>query len=365
MKDGLPLLQEFDFEIKYKPASQMLVPDALSRCHPFSYVGEMDSPGDEDVDFPYVSEAVKPITLPTGEALSSLFQRHNSEELHNISVVQSIPVLELDLDDGYDADNEDNQELSGVLDSFRHMLCVMTMNKDTDNENVSCEDTISSNNDTVSRTLYDLTTDLDGTYPDGLSEPMLPTLPISKNVLCVYDISSDMDTKSNCAYDLSTDIDSCRLHCDSNLLDAPIDIGGLPTRLIADKGDTVADCVSGSETHSVECVKTPITSSENVSDHIPHIDESGTLLGEGMSELFKLQRDHSYFADIIDFLVHRSLSDSQKESRRIILESADYAVFNSLLYHSRNTKSKRTKVIPPLPVSCAKISHHHSTSQLP
>lgn len=57
----LAIIQQFDVEIQYKPASQMVVPDALSRCHPSPNLPVLEaSPDEEDPYFPSVEE-----TLPT------------------------------------------------------------------------------------------------------------------------------------------------------------------------------------------------------------------------------------------------------------------------------------------------------------
>ena len=64
----LAVLQQYNFEIRYKPASEMQVADALSRCMPDTCtinVQEKDSPDESDPYFPYIEEKVGNITFHT------------------------------------------------------------------------------------------------------------------------------------------------------------------------------------------------------------------------------------------------------------------------------------------------------------
>lgn len=54
----IAILQQFDLTSEYKPATQMEVPDALSRCHPNADFGVMySSPVEEDPYFTYMTDA--------------------------------------------------------------------------------------------------------------------------------------------------------------------------------------------------------------------------------------------------------------------------------------------------------------------
>jgi len=57
----IAILRQFDVYIKYKPAAKIIVPDALSRCHPHTLVGTMDSStAEENITFPYVQDPHSP-----------------------------------------------------------------------------------------------------------------------------------------------------------------------------------------------------------------------------------------------------------------------------------------------------------------
>ncbi|KAK3089628.1 hypothetical protein FSP39_005185 [Pinctada imbricata] len=123
----LALLQQFDFNIIYKPASQMTVPDALSRTSKFPAILE-NSPDEEDPYFPYTNEPPSSITLPNGQSLTSLFQTDN--------VCSNF--LQMDNQcDVYDADTEDNA-CDIIRRSMKHNI---TPKQIQQNENSPQEDT--------------------------------------------------------------------------------------------------------------------------------------------------------------------------------------------------------------------------------
>ena len=78
----LAILQEFDCEIKYKKASDMTVPDALSRSFPNEHGDKMQfSPDENDPCFPYVMEPNTSVKLPDGRTVHELLgQTSNCEE---------------------------------------------------------------------------------------------------------------------------------------------------------------------------------------------------------------------------------------------------------------------------------------------
>ena len=59
----------------------------------------------------------------------------------------------------------------------------------------------------------------------------------------------------------------------------------------------------------------------------------------------ELQGQDNVLSQIIDYLENDNLPESQKEARRILLQSADYAMIDSILFHSRITKARRNKMM--------------------
>lgn len=93
------ILQQFDFDIVYKPAAQMVVTDVLSRNPVYPEQLEC-SPVEEDAFFPYVCEPVKTI-------------RYENDDKVLKPLVNKIDILKPEA--FYDADTEDNiQVLPGT-----------------------------------------------------------------------------------------------------------------------------------------------------------------------------------------------------------------------------------------------------------
>ena len=66
----LAILQEFYFDILYKPAKEMSIPDALSRDLPVNSDTNFDSPDQEDLFFPYINEESGNIHFQGGQRLT-------------------------------------------------------------------------------------------------------------------------------------------------------------------------------------------------------------------------------------------------------------------------------------------------------
>ena len=72
------ILQQFDFDLQYKPAEEMQVADVLSRCHwntPQNLRDQVVSPDEDDPYFPYVTEKTGQIKLPSGKTLADLLKQ--------------------------------------------------------------------------------------------------------------------------------------------------------------------------------------------------------------------------------------------------------------------------------------------------
>ncbi|VDI47202.1 Hypothetical predicted protein [Mytilus galloprovincialis] len=128
----LAILQQFTFEIQYKPAEQMKVADALSRCENPQNI-PIESPAEDDPFFPLVTENTGEIRLPGGVKFVDLFESNDNTDV----VVQAIDMVadkhidlysvETDehnsLNDPYDADTDENnqnvEQLANTLRDFQ------------------------------------------------------------------------------------------------------------------------------------------------------------------------------------------------------------------------------------------------------
>ena len=111
------ILQQFDLTIEYRPAEEMVVPDALSRCHaaPKSEL-EVESPNDSDPFFPYITEKATVVKFPDGRTLDDLIRANHSDDdsNHCVNNVSSINLSNRfsplgDLCDDYDADSSSTE----------------------------------------------------------------------------------------------------------------------------------------------------------------------------------------------------------------------------------------------------------------
>ena len=109
----LSLLQQFNFEIQYKPADQMQLSDALSRCREVAQVLS-ESPAEEDPFLPFIQENVGQINLPNGSNVSDLLcAKETVNDTDEVKTVQAIvPVDDNTNSDPYDGDTEDTVDNS-------------------------------------------------------------------------------------------------------------------------------------------------------------------------------------------------------------------------------------------------------------
>jgi hypothetical protein len=128
----LAILQQFNFDLQYKPAEQMQVADALSRNHwdnPRDKYDQVVSPDEDDPFFPYVTENTGNIKLPTGQNLVDLLHNSDSDRVFECSVVQI-------QDPEYDADTDDVIESSNCKKKVKRKYTFQ-------NECVNAADTVS------------------------------------------------------------------------------------------------------------------------------------------------------------------------------------------------------------------------------
>ena len=106
----LAILQEFNFEISYKPAEAMIVCDSLSRAKPIHSVdSEESSPNENDPYFPYVPEPVNKIRLPNGSSLQEIIcteQPPAQQSVNHVLIQPSFLHKLQDCDSAYDGDTD-------------------------------------------------------------------------------------------------------------------------------------------------------------------------------------------------------------------------------------------------------------------
>ncbi|CAG2237679.1 unnamed protein product [Mytilus edulis] len=93
----IAILQQFNFELRYKPGKDMQVADALSRAPNKSSTTGFESPDQLDPYFPYHTENVGNIITPNGMPFTNLLLGHISESFKQT-------------DFEYDGDTEENDD---------------------------------------------------------------------------------------------------------------------------------------------------------------------------------------------------------------------------------------------------------------
>ncbi|VDI46665.1 Hypothetical predicted protein [Mytilus galloprovincialis] len=116
----IAILQQFNFELRYKPGKDMQVADALSRAPNKLSTTGFESPDQLDPYFPYHTENVGNIITPNGMPFTNLLCSDKSSDtdelqLNNIDILQNLfsrPVSEFvkQTDFEYDGDTEENDD---------------------------------------------------------------------------------------------------------------------------------------------------------------------------------------------------------------------------------------------------------------
>jgi hypothetical protein len=236
----LAILQQFDCDIQWKSASQMVVPDTLSRMP--SYPGVLScSPEEEDMLFPYVPE--KPTTVK--------LKLHENDNL--LLNKMDICAHQSDL---YDADTEDTIDNDSVkysrkfkfrrtpyksrigkttktfndnrqFSSIKLFLCV---DEETDNPASQCESNVTNNNHLVV-----VTSDVDIPKFDQLKSDRQPEHAPSNVDLPnapTRTVNHKCDTKSECTYEQSSH-SSAHDDLPSLEMNLPIHISSSPSQHVS------------------------------------------------------------------------------------------------------------------------------------
>ena len=283
----LAILQQFTFRLEYKPAAQMVVADALSRCRPDPQLEPpRSSPGETDVFFPYVQEPPTEQVLPGGVQLRELIGNTESDSTPPVNGIQGLV-----------------DPFSSSVDEYFVPPC-----SSYKSESVDCG--------------YDADTDegpmLDPPRRQHKIQKRKPTATIESDQITPLEPATRPDTTT------STD-------------DTAID------SLITGNSSVSSEALQeNSATPSSE------PSSSEVKDTREEQLKSIALFKDcdfNSSSVARLQREDSQLQPLIQYLQDGTLPKSQKLSRKLLLEATDYLLVQDLLFHSRVPKSRRTKDI--------------------
>ncbi|CAG2249012.1 unnamed protein product [Mytilus edulis] len=103
----MSILQQFSFEIVYKKADDMHVPDALSRCEN-SKAEVVESPVEDDPFFSFVEDVCGKVKLPNGHFSELIASKAvNVQAVHLTDNAYASDTL---ISDPYDADTDENDD---------------------------------------------------------------------------------------------------------------------------------------------------------------------------------------------------------------------------------------------------------------
>ena len=388
----LAVLQQYNFEIRYKPAAQMQVPDALSRYPDTTFVENRadDSPDENDPYFPYMEEVAGNIVFRQGE--KTQFLTAPPDQINSAS-------LQEDYNDGYFADTEydGNDSISVQNDEkvpenspcFTQPLLVdisesngndsISVNSThnfeplcntclpEENEDISCSEDMTSTDGIFANFKESKETTLfikefmseegidsssfipvgqnECTLKSSLSADMKMFDPLeTKGDIQQFDSTSNVDilhkfeSETLTPNDIKSPLDE-HFTCNASIL-SPVQV--LNQCSSQKENETEKEGIDSSSAHSVanETLLDKILCAidAQLPDH--DIDKS---LNFNRDNIQSSQRNDDTLLPIISYLENGTLPRLQKDARRLLLTAPDYCLNNGLLYHSRATKSKRTQ----------------------
>ncbi|CAC5388441.1 unnamed protein product [Mytilus coruscus] len=300
----IAILQQYNFDLRYKPARDMQVADALSRIPRQEISDGFISPDIEDPYFPYKEEIVGDINIEGGYKFPSFKHSDSSEndQINNIRVDQNLtsnfnllspdhqhkPDLQTTAE--YDADTEDDvpgkqNKLKRKIVSKRKLLSIPHLRI-----NPSENNPVSVNN-----------TDIESVSDNDMKQNIEIQNPTNT-------VDTDISVPST---DRSSDDQSTVLN------EHDSDIFNLTTDVNTDQDNQMR--------RQVEMI-----------DLFERSDFS-------VESLSNLQRKDSDYGKFVSYFDKGELPKSQKEARKLLLQSPDFMLINGLLFHSRIAKSKRAR----------------------
>lgn len=319
----LAILQQYNFDIRYKPAAQMQVPDALSRCMRSDASDGISSPEEADPFFPYMTEHSGKIKFA---------EAPRNTDIIKVNYVDIITDLE-----GYTADSEED-----VVEKARNnSISVACVRRPTlaSRTRVPTVRNIASVNFDISRN--------DNISDDSDNRNTCDNRVISNG------INSEVRNNSistNCVNKIS--VNSCTHFKEASLwklIEAAVPKtqieNGIYSNSVVSKSLEIEDEIEDQFCElSVNTVSKNKTSEEDTATEENMVKETIELFKKSdfcPSSVKLLQRKDQKLQPIIDYLEHGTVPKLQREARGLIVKCADYIMSNDLLYHVRNAKNKR------------------------
>ncbi|MCG8077951.1 MAG: DDE-type integrase/transposase/recombinase, partial [Candidatus Thiodiazotropha taylori] len=310
----LAILQEFNFEISYKPAESMVVCDSLSRAKPVHSLDSAESsPNENDPYFPYVPEPANKIFFPNGSTLQDIISTEQSNQQKSVNNVLIPPTslhMQLDNDSAYEGD--------------------------TDLPQVKCSDT---------KRKYVARGKTQGKFhrvSGKVKSPRLATKPQSP------ENSQISDNEQNKQFSPGNSQNTYYTQGDTT------DVEGNSASLSSVQPNTRSDTQTNNhENQSIDSDQATSSLSESQASANEIRDNNRSIENVDLFKSFDfspdkisaLQREDCDLRYLIQYLENKELPKSQKRARKLLLQSADYCLIDGLLFHCRVPKSQRTSQI--------------------
>ena len=326
----LAILQEFNFEISYKPAESMVVCDSLSRAKPVHSVDSAESsPNEEDPYFPFVPEPVNEILLPNGSSLQDMINTCPANQQQSVNHVLIPPTSVnslLDNDPAYDGDTD--------LPQVKH--CGVRRKSDR-----------------------------------GKTQRKIPRPSVKQKLLSCDNENAienpirytEQSIATDCAQHSTTLVESSDA---SQLSGHSAQHSAKPE---SDENRTNSKDANSVDTDSTSSVSEGQSSQTEIMHNnrsLENVDLFKTF-DFSPNKVSELQREDCELKYIIQYLESNDLPKSQKRARKLLLQSSDYCLIDGILFHSRIAKSQRTSkmsnyqlVVPEIMIKTVISLYHDS-----
>jgi hypothetical protein len=309
----IAILQQFNFELRYEPGKEMQVPDALSRIPNSSDKIGFESPDQDDPYLPYYSENVGNMITPEGKIFSNLLVSESTDNENQINNVSTLPIQfnsiapnDKILDLAYDGETEENDNYIPKQRRKNPRVRKLKINKQ-----------------------------------------LVPSCAKYKPSENVTEHSNTRTTDSACSAKnetISDEIQHSTIQNQENEENTELQVNDLD------------DSVAENSSHHTNESSVSTQSDETAVEHF--ISDNQQTIAKQMesSDIFKnsefnpeslrkLQQRDPYFGSIYRYLTENEMPKSQSKARKLLPDVPDYVLFESVLFHTRIAKSKRTKLL--------------------
>ena len=298
----IAILQQFDFNLQWKPGSEMVVPDALSRAIPKIATQPLcQSPDEDDPYFPYVPESQKQALLPDGQNLHDLLL-HDSSNMSDNEAELQVNMVTL----------RSKQRLPSALTSHDTVQLESTQ--------VTCQSE------------YDADS-------DDSAELFIPrkackvTRPVRARC---RQKNREKEKAEPVTY--QSELGKCSEQQDSTTGNDSENV----TPSTKNHQVTEQKSQSAGETPVLESDSDPEPDSLELQTQNLELFQKFDFSSESVKELQATDPDLHL---LVAYLTNGTLPKSQKKARRILVTSGNFILVDGLLFHSRDSRGKRTKIL--------------------